>query len=323
MLDLSRRAHSSTLRAISTGAVWKRERLTASPKSRRLGALLRSVAYHRLPTQFYQMLQMAIPFAAQLWFWGWNGRRAGWSSSACSDSGLSASSASTISAERSPCDAVGPRFAASAHRRRRPRCSRAAWRSKASFRLIRLVFKLPRLRRLTTARRLDVFSIRRSGTSQISATARRSRRQSTWCTNASGIATRRAAPRCFPLQSLPTAAASVESGPWCAMIVGCRIVYAIAAASSTHAVDRGRQRREVILAHPRRHERNERQPEQQMQVGPQNAAVDPSVSVEHVVMVVPVDAEKDEAQHVAEEHGQQRAERRPVGAVRHAAAPAP
>ena len=42
-----------------------------------LGALLRSVAYHRLPTQFYQMLQMAIPFAAQLWFWGWK-RSAGW-----------------------------------------------------------------------------------------------------------------------------------------------------------------------------------------------------------------------------------------------------
>ena len=42
-----------------------------------LGALLRSVAYHRLPTQFYQMLQMAIPFAAQLWVWGWR-RSAGW-----------------------------------------------------------------------------------------------------------------------------------------------------------------------------------------------------------------------------------------------------
>src|SRR3954469_22017064 len=42
-----------------------------------LGALLRSVAYHRLPTQFYQMLQLAIPFAAQLWVWGWK-RSAGW-----------------------------------------------------------------------------------------------------------------------------------------------------------------------------------------------------------------------------------------------------
>jgi len=42
-----------------------------------LGALLRSVAYHRLPVQFYQMLQLAIPFAAQLWVWGWK-RSAGW-----------------------------------------------------------------------------------------------------------------------------------------------------------------------------------------------------------------------------------------------------
>ena len=42
-----------------------------------LGALLRSVAYHRLPTQFYQLLQMAVPFAGQLWVWGWR-RSAGW-----------------------------------------------------------------------------------------------------------------------------------------------------------------------------------------------------------------------------------------------------
>jgi hypothetical protein len=42
-----------------------------------LGALLRSVAYHRLPAQFYQLLQLAIPFAAQLWVWGWK-RSASW-----------------------------------------------------------------------------------------------------------------------------------------------------------------------------------------------------------------------------------------------------
>jgi hypothetical protein len=42
-----------------------------------LGALLRSVAYHRLPAQFYQLLQLAIPFAAQLWIWGWK-RSAAW-----------------------------------------------------------------------------------------------------------------------------------------------------------------------------------------------------------------------------------------------------
>jgi len=42
-----------------------------------LGALLRSIAYHRLPRQFYQLLQLAIPFAAQLWLWGWR-RSAAW-----------------------------------------------------------------------------------------------------------------------------------------------------------------------------------------------------------------------------------------------------
>jgi hypothetical protein len=42
-----------------------------------LGALLRSVAYHQLPTQFYQLLQLAIPFAIQFWMWGWK-RSAGW-----------------------------------------------------------------------------------------------------------------------------------------------------------------------------------------------------------------------------------------------------
>jgi hypothetical protein len=35
-----------------------------------LGALLRSVAYTRLPTQFYQMLQLAIPLAFQFWSYG-------------------------------------------------------------------------------------------------------------------------------------------------------------------------------------------------------------------------------------------------------------
>ena len=57
----------------------------------------------------------------------------------------------------------------------------------------------------------------------------------------------------------------------------------------------------------------EREPEQQMQVGPEDAAVDACVGVQHVMVVVPVDAEVDEAQHVAEEHAAERtqgAERR-------------
>lgn len=42
-----------------------------------LAALLRAVADTRLPTQFYQLLQLAIPLAAQCWSYGWY-RAAGW-----------------------------------------------------------------------------------------------------------------------------------------------------------------------------------------------------------------------------------------------------
>src|SRR5437016_921557 len=60
------------------------------------------------------------------------------------------------------------------------------------------------------------------------------------------------------------------------------------------AVDGRWQRCDVVLSHPPRDERRERQPEQQVQVGPQNPAIDPAHRLEHVVMVVPVDTEKDE-----------------------------
>jgi hypothetical protein len=39
--------------------------------------------------------------------------------------------------------------------------------------------------------------------------------------------------------------------------------------------------------------------------------------LQHVVVVVPVDADVDEAQHVTEEHRPQRRQRRDAGAVRH------
>lgn len=42
-----------------------------------LDELLHSVAYTRLPAQFYQLLQLAIPLAAELWSWGWR-LSAGW-----------------------------------------------------------------------------------------------------------------------------------------------------------------------------------------------------------------------------------------------------
>ena len=59
---------------------------------------------------------------------------------------------------------------------------------------------------------------------------------------------------------------------------------------------------EVVLAHPAGDEREQRQPEQQVEVGPQHAAVDAVGRVQQVMVVVPVDAEEDEAQDVAEEH---------------------
>lgn len=42
-----------------------------------LSSVLRSVAYTRLPTQFYQVLQLAIPCALQFWSYGLY-RTAGW-----------------------------------------------------------------------------------------------------------------------------------------------------------------------------------------------------------------------------------------------------
>lgn len=42
-----------------------------------LDELAHSVAYTRLPTEFYQLLQLAIPAAGELWSTGWH-RSAGW-----------------------------------------------------------------------------------------------------------------------------------------------------------------------------------------------------------------------------------------------------
>ena len=72
------------------------------------------------------------------------------------------------------------------------------------------------------------------------------------------------------------------------------------------AVERDRQRREVVLTKPRGHERHQRQPEQQVQVGPQDRAADALDQLQHVVVVVPVDADVDEAQHIGQKHRQQR-----------------
>ncbi len=53
-----------------------------------------------------------------------------------------------------------------------------------------------------------------------------------------------------------------------------------------------------------------------MRIRPQDLAVDPLGRLQHVVVVVPVDREKDEAEHICQKNGQQRAQRAPVGSVR-------
>jgi hypothetical protein len=72
----------------------------------------------------------------------------------------------------------------------------------------------------------------------------------------------------------------------------------------------------VILPHPAGHERHQREPEEQVQVGPEDGSVDIPGGVQHVMVVVPVDPQEHEAQHVAEEHGQERLQGSEVGTVR-------
>ena len=66
------------------------------------------------------------------------------------------------------------------------------------------------------------------------------------------------------------------------------------------SIHRGRYRGVVILTQPAGHERNQRQPEQQMEIGPQRRAVDPIRRLQHVVVIVPVDPQEHEAQNVAQ-----------------------
>jgi hypothetical protein len=67
-------------------------------------------------------------------------------------------------------------------------------------------------------------------------------------------------------------------------------------------------RREGVFAHPAGDERDQRQPEQEMQVGPQNAAIHLTDNLKQVVMVVPVNSQIDKTEQVAEEDGKQRLE---------------
>ena len=49
----------------------------AKPPEPTLDALLKAIAAAQMPSRFYQLLHFAIPWAIQLWAWGWY-RAAGW-----------------------------------------------------------------------------------------------------------------------------------------------------------------------------------------------------------------------------------------------------
>lgn len=61
-------------------------------------------------------------------------------------------------------------------------------------------------------------------------------------------------------------------------------------------------RRELVFAHPARGERDQTQPEQQVQVGPKDTSVHVLGGVKEVMVIVPIDPYVNEAEQVTEEH---------------------
>jgi hypothetical protein len=55
----------------------------------------------------------------------------------------------------------------------------------------------------------------------------------------------------------------------------------------------------VVFAHPAGGEGDEGKPEEEMEIGPEDAGGDGADGMEQVVVVVPVDADVDEAEDVA------------------------
>jgi len=72
----------------------------------------------------------------------------------------------------------------------------------------------------------------------------------------------------------------------------------------------------MIFADPGGGEREKREPEEEMEVRPEDAAADAFGGLERGVMVCSVDADVDETEDVAEEDGQERFQGGEVGGVR-------
>src|SRR2546423_8200190 len=73
----------------------------------------------------------------------------------------------------------------------------------------------------------------------------------------------------------------------------------------------------MVLAHPPGDEGKERQPKQQMQIRPKNSAIYATRGLDQMMVIVPVDAQVKETQHVTQKNRQERFDSRPIQAVRH------
>ena len=73
------------------------------------------------------------------------------------------------------------------------------------------------------------------------------------------------------------------------------------AAQKIEAVSQHRLGSEIILAHPRCGERHQRKPKQKMQIRPQKSARNFVNELKKVVVIDPVNPDKNEAQHIGQE----------------------
>src|SRR5437667_8258009 len=71
----------------------------------------------------------------------------------------------------------------------------------------------------------------------------------------------------------------------------------------------------MVFAHPAGDERHQRQPKQQVRIRPQDLAVYRVGNAKHVVMIVPIDADIYEAQHISQQRRNDWAKRSPVRAM--------
>src|SRR4051794_17404955 len=73
----------------------------------------------------------------------------------------------------------------------------------------------------------------------------------------------------------------------------------------------------MVFTHPTRREREQRQPKEQVQICPENAAAYPVGHVQEMMMVIPVDPDVNEAHHITQEEWKQGLEHCETGATRH------